>query len=256
MIRNPGLSTPGNLRSLAVELRMNLAALAFGCYVYGFLGGEFDGGYRDLLKRTFPELNLEDQQHRRWLLEWLNKWGCRQFKKSDHDVASREIEAWNLKFAPLLFPKEKALGSLTETDFAAVESAFDDLAERTASTRRTRSADCYSVRFGPVGAAKILFALRPKALLPWDTPIYGHFGWAGSGADYREFLRGVSRCLTGIGEECVKRGFVLEELPGRVDRPNSTLVKLIDEYLWATVTNKVRIPSRDKLEEWLEWSQS
>ncbi len=238
-----------------MELRINLAVLSFGSYVYGLLSDKSDGGYLDLLKRT-PELNLEKPQDRKWLLQWLNRWGCRQFKKSDHDLVLREIEDWNLKFVPVLFPKEKALLALNDAEIAVVECAFNDLAERTASTRKRRTADPCSVRFGPVGAAKILFASRPRALLPWDTPIYSHFGWAGSGADYVKFLRGVSKCLSGIGEECTKRGLVLEELPVRFDRPNSTSVKLIDEYLWVTITKKVQIPSREKFEEWLEWSQN
>ena len=234
-----------------MELRISLGNLAFACYVYGLLNGDIDGGYQDVP----TELSLEKQGDCERLLKWLNGWGCRQFKISDHEMASRELQAWSLKSAPLFFPREKNLFSLTDADFVLIESTFNDLAARTASTRKRRSADC-PVRFGPVGAAKILFALRPDALLPWDTPIYGYFGWAGSGADYISFLRGVSKCLNGIEEDCVKRGITLEELPRRLDRPNSTPVKLIDEYLWVTITNKVRFPPIDKLENWLEWSKS
>jgi hypothetical protein len=237
---------------LTVKLSVNLASLSFGCYVYRFLGGDIDdGGYMNL-----PQpLNLKLREHRDSLLKWLNGWGCRQFKITDHPVASEELDAWSSEYDSRFFARENGLFSLTEDDFITVEHAFDDLAARKASTRKVATSErgC-SVRFGPVGTAKTLFALRPNALPPWDTPIYSYFGWQGSGAGYVEYLREASGCLSQIAEECTARGVRLEDLPNRLCRPNSTPVKLIDEYLWVTITNRVPIPSKEKFEEWLDWS--
>ena len=237
-----------------MEDRITLGGLAFACHAYQSFGGEFDGGYDDLVTKTKPRLNLHDTQHLRWMLEWLNNWGCRQFKKTDHGLAIRQISDWFSKYETKLPAEGSELFLLKEPDLVNLSIVFDDLANRIACTRTTKRPLQSEVRVGPVGTAKILFAMRPKTFLPWDNAIMGHFGLDGSGRSYGRFLHLVKGWLTAIGEECIRNGFSLNDLPSRVGRAHSSPAKLIDEYLWATVTYRLEIPSREILREWANWS--
>ena len=60
--------------------------------------------------------------------------------------------------------------------------------------------------------------------------------------------------LEELGKVCERHGHKLSELPTLVKRPRSTLVKLIDEYLWVTITNKCKAPTNQVLEQWMEWT--
>jgi hypothetical protein len=234
--------------------RITLAELAFGCYVYKCLGGEFDDGYDNFVSQTNGNPNIEDERHPKLLFEWLNKWGCRQFKKSDYGLAGTEICDWYSNFSEILFQEDKNILSLTDADFDNVEKVFNGLVTKTACIRQMKGGKQTKVEFGPVGAAKILFALRPKALIPWDSAIYSHLGLDGSACDYTKFLRMAAGWLNELGKDCGKNGFELANLPGKVGRPASTLPKLIDEYLWVTVTRRCKIPSKTVLEQWVHWS--
>jgi len=110
------------------------------------------------------------------------------------------------------------------------------------------------VRFGPVGTAKIFFALRPQALMPWDNAILERLGLDGSAASYRQYLMSATVSLNNLSNECQKQGFTLADLPNKVGRPQSTLPKLIDEYLWVTITHKCQPPTKQMLERWVQWS--
>ena len=123
-----------------------------------------------------------------------------------------------------------------------MEEAFKGL-DRRATTRKT---------FASVPTAKVLFALRPNALIPWDNSILGHFRLNGSARSYRQHLLWAKVRLQDLSGECTKRGFELADLPTKLERPNSTLPKLIDEYLYVTVTNKFQ--PKEMIERWEKWS--
>jgi hypothetical protein len=233
--------------------RITLAGLAFGCHVYNTLGGDVDGGYTSFVRQANAKPDLTNKQQCIWLLEWLNRWGCRQFKKADYDLAANEISAWYTAFGGSLVPKDKDILSLTDAEFGNVERVYNGLVSRTASVKETRGRRM-NVRFGPVGTAKILFALRPNALIPWDNPIFNYFSLDGSAHSYTVYLRKAKKWLNELGEDCKKNGFELAELPRKVGRPGSPLAKLIDEYLWVTVAKRWKAPSIAVLEQWVSWS--
>ena len=149
---------------------MKLSELAFACYIYTRMS-DYDSSYQDFLKATnhAPDLNIA--KHRKALLQWLNKWGCRQFAKDYHKLASEEIKIWYQEFSALPFHVDATLLELSDNDIAVAKVAYEKLAKRTASWRKTRSGSKSVIMVGPTGAAKILFAIRPNALIPWDDPI-------------------------------------------------------------------------------------
>jgi hypothetical protein len=230
---------------------MTLGELAFGCYVFS---REYDEAYAQLLQHTKPGLALGDEKHRLALLKWLNKWGCRQFAKEHHSLASKEIKEWYEEFGNDLCAVNATLLSLTDEQLDRIERAYAGLKNRTASHRRGKNGKTAKVSVGPAGTAKILFALRPDALMPWDDPIRDKFGWDGSARSYRKHLE-MARCwLNELSKRCKEKGFQLAELPSKVGRPGSSLAKLMDEYLWVTITSGCAPPDKGTLQRWVDWS--
>jgi hypothetical protein len=227
---------------------MRLGELAFGCYVFS---RGYDSAYDQLLAETAPALDLDNDRHRMALLRWLNKWGCRQFAKGSHSVASTELKAWYKEFEHDLFSETEGLLSLTDEHLDKVEQAYSGLLVRTASYRGKAKS---RITVGPAGTAKILFALRPNALMPWDDPIRAKFGWDGSARSYRDHLLMARGWLNELSSECNAQGFQLSDLPSKIGRPKSSLAKLIDEYLWVTITAQCAAPDKITLQRWADWS--
>ena len=220
---------------------MTLAELSVGCYMYATMTS-FDGGYREFLDETAPALDLTQQSHRTSLLTFLNSWGCR-IKEDDFHIGTAQIADWYETIKDKLFPTTTGLLALTDSDLDTVEEAFKDLAPRHCCARKT---------FAQVPTAKVLFALRPNALIPWDNAMLGHFDLDGLAASYRRHLLWARERLKDLSVECTNRGFALTDLPTKMERPISTLPKLIDEYLYVTVTNKFQ--PKQLIERWEKWS--
>jgi len=77
-----------------------------------------------------------------------------------------------------------------------------------------------------------MFAVRPRAFVPWDTPIRAAFRWPGRGSAYVKLLRLSAETLEGLA-----RRFTVPvgELPAFFGRPGSPPPKLVGEYLWIRV---------------------
>jgi len=235
---------------------MTLGELAFGCYIYGATTG--DVGYLRFLRDTAPTLDLTKYDHRKSLLKFLNNWGCRQFAKAYHVHAAKQIDRWQHRFAMTLFPITKSLQSLTSADLDLVEEAYNCLVKKTAGRRKPTSGGKARrggilVSFGSVGTAKILFALRPHALMPWDDEIRKGLMLENSSGGYRKYLLMSKKWLDDLEKDCHKQGFALADLPVKLGRPKSSLPKLIDEYLWVTMTRKCKLPTKATLQTWINW---
>ena len=236
---------------MRVEPPKTLCDLAFACWVFGSVL-DFDKSYRRLLEAVDSALDLDNSEHRRALLKWLNEWGCHQFARKDHSRAAREVLSWHNEFGDALPRAGRHLWQLDDAEVTAAVDAYAELSSRIASLRAGR----LPVRFGPVGAAKVLFALRPRAFPPWDAPIQHEFGYDGSPESYRRFLQHVVAVLRNLAPACRQNGFDLPELPARLDRELATPVKVIDEYYWVTITRRCKLPPPEVVEEWLKWAKS
>jgi hypothetical protein len=214
---------------------------------------DYDSSYLHFLEKTKPQLDLNSEQHRVTLLKWLNDWGCRQFAVDYHGLASEEIRIWFQGVGNQLFPLDKMLLDLSDSDLASVRAAYAELVNRTASMRASRSGGKSRVEFGPTGTAKILFALRPNSMIPWDVPMRRRFQFDGSAGDYVNYLKFVRENLEELNDTCKRSGHNLSDLPQLLGRPNSSLTKLIDEYFWVTVTRKCIAPTSKEIMQWGKW---
>ncbi len=230
---------------------MTLKDLAFSCFIYGNLT-EYDTAYGDFLEATGngPDLSLAD--HRQAMLTWLNKWGCRQFSKECHPMASDALASWHQSCRDKLPAPNADIRALTEHDIINVDRAYRDLRDRRASVRH-RGAGLGDVTFGATGAGKILFALCPQCLPPWDNPIAERLKELERIDSYSQFVVHVRATLHELATVCRAKGFALEDLPARIGRPRSTLVKIVDEYYWVTITRSCMPADRRTLQQWIEW---
>jgi hypothetical protein len=67
---------------------MRFRELAYTCPLYAAFT-DFDKSIIEFRSVASPALDLGNAAHRKALLKWLNSWGCRQFAKDHHPMASR-----------------------------------------------------------------------------------------------------------------------------------------------------------------------
>ena len=215
---------------------MNINELAVACKLYNEKTN-FDVSYIDFIKSINFSLDLTNPSHRQCLIKWLNRWACRQFAKKYHGSFSNLILQWYKEFSHLLTDKNKNILELNEDDYNNILLIYEKLKNIEASKRVVYS-KVSSVKVGPTGAPKILFALRPKSLILWDGPMRNYFNEGDSGFAYINYIKNASKLIWELEKECNKNGFDIADLPAKINRPFSTLPKLIDEYNWVILTRK------------------
>jgi hypothetical protein len=233
---------------------MRLFELAVACYCYGVQTG-FDKGYREFLSETQPRCDVTNEDHRKSLLKWLNAWGCRQFARQYHAEASRLLADWAARYLSQLPPPERNLLSMSDEDIDKVGTPYEALCRLQASSRQRKSGASF-VEFGPTGAAKILFAFRKEALPPWDFPIRKEYNWDGSAHSYLSFLRQVRREIEEVAFDAAGHRIPVEQLPTKLQRPLSSVAKLVDEYYWMKATKGWKPLSVAQIKDWSYWSRS
>ena len=174
-------------------------------------------------------LDLNSPQHRCDLLHWLNKWLCRirYPRDGEPDLFGESLLAWHNEYPDL---PESPVAEITSADVATLAEAYSALAASPATPRRT---------IGPTASSKILFALRPDTIPPWDRRIA------------RETVRGVTRAHFAVhlsqGQawaaatlvDAATRG--ITDVPAHVGRPASSLAKIWDEWHYLTITRAARL---------------
>ncbi len=232
---------------------MNLYELAFTSHAYNQFT-TFNKTYKELLKKTGGSVDLNKAAHRKALIVWLNKWGCRQFALNYHQEASRELLQWHQAGYLNKLPINKNLWDLNEKELDQVGVIYDTLVNRVASKpfKNGRENDR---TFGPTGASKILFALKPDVVVPWDSYIRASLAYNGSGISFIEYLKKLVSEIDDLQESCFKNGYSLEEVPKIIKRDSSTVAQLVGEYYWVTLTRKCYPPDNQAIQDWAEWSK-
>jgi hypothetical protein len=178
---------------------------------------------------TAPAADFTDAAHRRAAHTWLNAWTCRirYPRPGEPDVFGTGLAAWWQDWREALPPGDVAMSELTDEQLTAAGEGYAALmATPAAQTRSVRS-------FGPTAAAKLLFALRPKALMPWDEMIATTLHGARHGAAYTAHQR-LGR--TWARALLTESGLDEDALCERLGRPGRTLAKLLDEYCYIVYT--------------------
>lgn len=198
---------------------------------------------------TGNRVYLAIQEHRDALMNWLNDWGCRHLSKDQHQVASESILDWYQTNCTSLFSDKTPLWQLEDQEIETAANAYGCLKDRIGA-RRSRYGNESKVHIGPTAASKILFAIRPKALMPWDEAMRVAFKCDGSPESYARYLKIIRKLAFHIRVLCRNKGFQIDALPQRLGRSNSTVLALINEYIWVTVTRRVELPSSETLTKW------
>jgi hypothetical protein len=203
-------------------------------------------------KAIHGELDISRPVHPGALLKWLNEWGCRHLAKEQHHVASESIREWYETEGRPLAGIRQHLWLLDEAELERASIAYGTLKDRIGA-RSHRDGKDGAITIGPTAASKILFALSPEAFAPWDDAMRKHFGCDGSAESYVRFLGIVRALAISIGAQCEKSGFPIERLPKELKRPGATVVSLLNEYLWVSISAKAKLPSQGTLAAWAKW---
>jgi len=196
-----------------------------------FAGDGVDRASLEFRRATAPRVDLTVPAHAEALLRWLNAWGCRIATPKDgddrlfHDAVCGWWTAWGTE----LPPDDATLARLADDEIDRLVAAFADLAPRVVA----RSRAGHARTMAPTAAAKALHAIRPRAVMPWDDAIaralHGGRDPAAFAAHLRLGRRWAQRLLAGTG---VNEPALLL----RLDRPDATLAKLLDEYCYTRFT--------------------
>jgi len=231
--------------------RVSLAHLALACLIFNSLTS-YNRSLGVLNAETGGRIDLTIEEHRASLLRWLNAWGCRHLSIEQHPVASDSIRDWYKDEGARMIPSDRPLWQLEDHDLAQAAAVYGSLKDRDGAQLKRRG-DEHTVHIGATAASKILFALRPESLVPWDEAMRREFECDGSPGSYEKFL-GIVRELTHqIAALCEKNGFAIESLPQELGRDSRTVVALLNEYIWVTVSEKCKLPSQQTLARWAAW---
>jgi hypothetical protein len=234
---------------------MNLCDLALACSMYDSLT-PFNASLSRLKKSSTTDgINLSKAAHRICLLKWLNDWGCRHLSKKSHDIASLAILDWHSQEGMNLFQKGTSLWELDNQEIENVVAAYASLRNRIGAYT-TRGGKGLQISIGPTAASKILFAVRPEALMPWDEAMRKKFDCDGSPESYFKFLVEIRKFILHTKDLCKTRGFDISELPHKINRDGSTVLELVNEYIWVTITRECNLPSPENLAIWAQWGLS
>lgn len=190
----------------------------------GFSG--VDKTWLQLLEDTKPAIDLSLPDHRTILLRWLNSWGCRIRYPRPGEPAPFDTGAakWWESWSAVL--PDVSLVWLTDDDIEAVASAYAELAAMPVASGKVRRT------LGPTAAAKALYALRPNAIMPWDAAIAAELHGGRDGAAFGRHLRlgreWAAKVIAEAGGE--------DAVAGLVGRPGISVAKILDEYLYVTIT--------------------
>lgn len=229
--------------------QMTLFELAYACRLFGK-----DDAYDTLRQKLGqnPVLDSASQQAKS-LLTFLNKWGCR-IPKADFPLLIQNLQQWASNWLLLLPAADRDIRSLTGSEREQAAKSYDDALLN------------IGPRFKETAIAKTLHALRPHTLPMWDAKIKDWFikkGWfltirastqSSTGQIYAAFIRYVAEEeLSTLENDANRLGYSLTDIPQLVEKPNYSLVKLVDEYYWITKTREYTFPTRTELQQWLRW---
>ena len=186
-----------------------------------------DTSWLRLLKEVEPALDLARADHRELLLRWLNSWGCRIRYPREGEPAPFDTGAaqWWQRWHSAL--PQVSLARLSDDAIDSVGAAYAALAALEVSIGRTKRT------LGPTAAAKAMYALRPTAVMPWDAAIAERLHGVRDGAAFAAHQRLGRRWATDVIAES---GGTEDAVPALVGRPTVSLAKLLDEYLYVTIT--------------------
>jgi len=211
------------MRSASLPLRTLRAAVA----EFGAEGP--DASWRALLDATTPAIDLSRAEHQQAMLRWLNAWGCRirYARPGEPDVAGAGLGQWWAMWAGSLPPAGATLAELDDAVIDGLGPAYAALvAVPMSGPPRARG-------LGSTAATKLLYALRPAALMPWDAAIANALHGGRDAAAYVAHQRLGRDWAVGVLAEA---GVDEPGLAASFGAPDRTLAKMLDDYCYLAFT--------------------
>ncbi|MFE5808136.1 MmcQ/YjbR family DNA-binding protein [Streptomyces sp. NPDC056491] len=194
----------------------------------GFAG--VDRSWHALREETGRALDLSLAAHRTALHRWLNSWGCRirYPREGETDTFGAGLAAWGERHTLAHTP----LARLTPREVSRFAAAYEELAALPIGRRS----------LGPTAASKALYALRPDSVMPWDAAIAQRLHGVRDGAAFARHLE-LGRAWA---RAALEEGGGLREadLCAGIGRPEVSLAKILDEYLYITITHAAAADAR------------
>ncbi len=188
-----------------------------------------DAGWVALQSATTPAIDLAVPTHRRALHVWLNAWGCRlrYSRPGEPDLFDSGIAEWWQSRQHELPAPGVTLANLDEAELLALGECYAELAAVPVSAGPRRRS------VGPTAATKLLHALRPAALMPWDEAIARALHGGRSGAAYLAHQRlGRDWARSLLAEAAMDEA----ELSAHLGQPGRPLAKMLDDYCYLVYT--------------------
>jgi hypothetical protein len=166
-----------------------------------------------------PAFDLSRPEDRDAALAWLNSWGCRIPRGPGFGEA---VAGW---WTSTALPALPSLVAATDEEIFRVGVAFGQLSALDLGRRHV----------GPTAAAKLLHALRPNGIVPWDATIATQLHGARDGAAFaahQRLARRWARALvngSGVGEA---------GLPAFAGRPQVSLARLLDVHMYLVASGR------------------
>ena len=205
-----------------------VAALAHSVAVFtGF--ANVDRAERQFATDTAPRADLGRLDHRAAILRFLNAWGCRIRlpRPGEPDLFDTGIAAWWAAYSPTL--PRPSVDRLSDAAIRRLVAPFDALTAVRVAPKRT---------LGSTAAAKALYVLRPRSVVPWDAAIATTLHGGRDGAAFARHLtlgRGWANALLAeLGSR--GRSVTAAQAPALLGRRGVSLAKILDEYAYVTIT--------------------
>lgn len=177
-----------------------------------------------------PAPDPTNEGHAEAIYLWLNKWGCR-LGMQRHEPFPATLAAWWGEWGSQLPDAKRQIFELSDEEVQSLAGAYGALRRGSAFVNRAGRARS----IGSTAATKILYVLRPDAVVAWDHRISRTVG--GKNADaYQRHLERARAWANALVEEGERRGLTPRDVPDSLGRPASSLAKILDEYLYLTIS--------------------
>jgi len=189
--------------------------------------GPVDRSADALRAATGPAIDPSQPSHRAALHRWLNAWGCRirYPRPGETDRFDLGVAEWWSRQGGQLRRIDRPLAHLTDREIGAVADAYEDLRGVPVAT----DARGHDRTVGPTAAAKCLYALRPRSVMPWDLMIAERLH---GGRDRDAFARHLTLGRIWAQSLLAQSGLDEATLVAELGRPGATLARVLDEYCW------------------------
>jgi hypothetical protein len=202
--------------------------------------GDSAGSSPAVLSATGGAADMAVAGERDELRRWLNTWGCRLRypQPGEPDVFSDSLARWWASSGSGL--PDVPVAELSDAGVGTLADSYADLAARPAALLTRAGAPAGHRAIAPTAASKIMFALRPETVPPWDAAIARATAGGTSRDHFASHLEAARAWAGSVQDEARRHG--IADVPAYVGQPGSSLARVWDEWLYLTITRGCHVP--------------